>query len=120
VEELARIENSRSEYRSIEDYYEAINHQNQIIAKLLKQYKIEENERNEYFKKFKLLCKIAAPFTGQSRKNFTTDKNYHEFNEFIQSKYNEFVKSNSNGRIPDQLRIVTMRRDGNPYMFDDI
>ena len=53
---------------------------------------------------------MAAPFTEQSRINFNPD-NYHEFNEFIQSKYSR--------HYPDLFKMITIRTDGVPYKFID-
>jgi hypothetical protein len=91
-------------------YNTDIKRQNQIIEELFQQNKIAENERMKYLMKFKSMCKIAAPFTSQSRINFNPD-NYHEFNEFIQSNYSR--------RFPNHLRKVTTRLNGIPYKFND-
>jgi len=91
-------------------YNTNIKHQNQRLELIERQIEIEENEKNKYFEQFKSKCKMAAPFTEQSRINFNPD-NYHEFNEFIQSNYSR--------HYPDRLRIVTTRTDGVPYKFID-
>jgi len=91
-------------------YNTNIKNQNQKRLELFRQIEIEENEKNKYFEQFKSKCKMAAPFTEQSRINFNPD-NYHEFNEFIQSKYSRFY--------PDLFKMITTRSDGVPYKFID-
>jgi hypothetical protein len=91
-------------------YNANIKHQNQKRLELFRQLKIEENETYKYFEQFKSKCKMAAPFTEQSRINFNPD-NYHEFNEFIQSKYSR--------HYPDLFKMITTRTDGVPYKFID-
>ena len=91
-------------------YNANIKHQNQKRLELFRRIKIEENEKNKYFEQFKSKCKMAAPFTEQSRINFNPD-NYHEFNEFIQSKYSR--------HYPDLFKMITTRTDGVPYKFID-
>jgi hypothetical protein len=91
-------------------YNTNIKHQNQKRLELIQQIKIEENEKDKYFEQFKSKCKMAAPFTEQSRINFNPD-NYHEFNEYIQSKYSR--------HYPDLFKMITTRTDGIPYQFID-
>jgi len=91
-------------------YNTNIKHQNQRLELIQRQLEIEENETNKYFEQFKSKCKMAAPFTEQSRINFNPD-NYHEFNEYIQSKYSR--------HYPDLFKMITTRSDGVPYKFID-
>jgi hypothetical protein len=91
-------------------YNTNIKHQNQRLELIQRQLEIEENETKKYFEQFKSKCKMAAPFTEQSRINFNPD-NYHEFNEYIQSKYNR--------HYPDLFKMITTRSDGTPYKFID-
>jgi hypothetical protein len=91
-------------------YNTNIKNQNQKRLELFRRIEIEENEKDKYFEQFKSKCKMAAPFTEQSRINFNPD-NYHEFNEFIQSKYSR--------HYPDLFKMITTRSDGVPYKFID-
>jgi hypothetical protein len=91
-------------------YNTNIKHQNQRLELIQRQINIEENEKDKYFEQFISKCKMAAPFTEQSRINFNPD-NYHEFNEFIQSKYSR--------HYPDLFKMITTRTDGVPYKFID-
>lgn len=91
-------------------YNTNIKHQNQRLELIQRQLEIEENEKEKYFEQFISKCKMAAPFTEQSRINFNPD-NYHEFNEYIQSKYSRYY--------PDLFKMITTRTDGIPYQFID-
>lgn len=64
----------------------------------------------EKWSKFKLKCKQAAPLTKQSRRKFNPNS-YNEFNEFIQSKYEE--------ENPGILRMITHNKKGSPIRFDN-
>lgn len=68
-----------------------------------------ETKLKEKWIKYKLKCKQTAPLTAQSRRRFNPNS-YHEFNEIIQSKYEE--------ENPGTLRMVTHNRRGSPIIFN--
>ena len=66
--------------------------------------------QTEAYNNYMLKCKVAAPFTAQSRKNFNPN-DYREFNEYIQSIYES--------QNPNTLKkLTTYKHTEKPFKFD--